>query len=254
MCSYKLFIGRVLITFSSWLNIKIAYNRLISLRDQQMKFKTKVENSRQIKIYSMLFCLFSIVFHSPNLFLFLISQKQLMKNETSTNTVCYYEIEFNENANKNLTLFIYGLQFAIVFSNLILIVVCSIMTILCIRKKCDKLINELMMPIMDKVRSQKAVIKKIETNRILGRIKHLESQTNKMILYMSVIFIINECVTLIGSIFEFYLRNSNLSFLKKFILIFMIFVYVSNCSANTFVYLKYSKAFKNNFKNLFKIN
>ena len=245
---YVLLIGKVMNTLSSCINIKMSLDRFMSLKEQQSSLRTRIESPRNLKRYMVIFSVFSVVLHSPNVLLFQIKQKTFLNANVSL-AVDYYDLELSEMALKSQILvpILYMLHIAVNVLNLILMVFLSLLTIVYIRRNCDKLFYELGLIAMNKH------IKSFENDRIITRLKKLESKTNKMILYMSAIFIINELMVSIGYVSEFINRSTNnINFTTQWICIIVTSTYITNFSCNTFLYLKYSEPFLKNFKNLFK--
>jgi hypothetical protein len=221
----------------------MTFDRFMSLKKQQSSFRTRIESPRNVKIYTVIFSIFSVVLHFPNILLFEIKEKKIF-NPNSSFTIDYYDLDLSEIAvrNRKLLQSLYKLHIALNGFNLILMIFLSILTIIYIRRNCDKLFTELRLITIN----QHA--KLIENDRILTRLKLLESKTNKMILYMSVIFIVNELMLSIGYITEFFFRSVEMSIITKWICIIVTVAFITNLSCNTLLYLKYSKPFYKKFK------
>ena len=223
-----LYFGRVLNTFSSCINIRIAYKRYKTLRCQELNYRNRNEELKIVKVYSVLFLLFSIVLHFPNLFLFEISKKSANQSNVTNTSHYYYKIDFSEIARKNL----------------IAIISFSVQTFIYINKRCHTTFNDF--ALLSRVNNEATL-----NEKVLRKLRHLENQTNKMILGMSTIFIVNEIITTAGSILEVLNRTQDVKFHYKWVFIVVIVSYISNCSLNTFLYLKYCKAFSDKFKEFF---
>jgi hypothetical protein len=242
-----LYIGRVLNTLSSCINIRIAYKRFITLRCQKLNNINRDEELKNVKIFSVLFLLFSVVLHSPNLFIFEI-KKKIDNQFNLTNTSPFYKIEFSEIGKKhqNLVIILFVFKFIVTISNLVAISSFSIQTFIYIHQRCHSSFNDFALISI--------VNNEISSNeKLFRKLKHLENQTNKMILGMSTIFIINEIITTAGSILEVLNRTQDVKFHHKLFFILVIISYITNCSLNTFLYLKYCKPFADKFKQLFKL-
>jgi hypothetical protein len=161
-------------------------------------------------------------------------------NVTQTNHI-HYEIKFNETAKKNkiLITLLYVLQYSIHFFNLLTMISISCLTISWIRKSCDQLFNQLTSVRRNNYNENKNnLARTIENDRLFNRLKKMENQTNKMILYMSAIYIINEFVVTVSSIIAVSIRGKQRSLKTNWILIISLTTYISNCSFNIFLYLK----------------
>jgi hypothetical protein len=243
-----LYVSRVLNSFSSFINLRIAFNRLIILRDQQSNCKVKIQKMKHVKRYLALFLIVSAILHIPNLFLlqFKMKKNTMYENKinflnvTQTNHI-HYEIKFNETARKNkiLITLLYVLQYSIHFFNLLTMISISCLTISWIRKSCDQLFNQLTSVRRNNYNENKNnLARTIENDRLFNRLKKMENQTNKMILYMSAIYIINEFVVTVSSIIAVSIRGKQRSLKTNWILIISLTTYISNCSFNIFLYLK----------------
>ena len=249
-----LYFARVLNTFSSFINIRLAFKRFISLKYQDLNYRTRIEEIKLVKVYSVLFFLTSAILHSPNIFLYRISKKLMdIQNHTNSTNTFYYKIEFSrigEN-NKNLFTVLFSIKFVVTITNLIAMIVISIKTFIYIRKRCHISFNDIALFSRNN-NSETTVARTVENDKVFKRLRYLENQTNKMILGMSTIFIINEFITTAGSILEFMNRTKEVKLRYTWVFIVVVVSYISNCSLNTFLYLKYSKAFSDKFKKIFK--
>ena len=242
------------------------FNRLIALSDQKSNFKIRIQNFKikHVKMYLILIFFISTILHIPNLFLFKLKLKVNPMFENKTNMLNinrvnekFYEIVFNETANKNkiLITLLYVLQYSIHFFNLLTMISISCLTLICIRKNCDQLFNQVTYVRRNNYnQNRNTLLRTIENDKLFIRLKKLENQTNKMILYMSAIFIINEFVVTLSSMIAFSIRGRESSLKTHWILVIATTTYISNCSCNIFLYLKYSKVFSNKLKSLFKLN
>ena len=244
-----LFLSRVLNLVSSLINIKIAIDRFIFLKKQKPStFKIIKKSSKNINFHIALFFVFAIAYNFPNLVFFeiIVIRNDFLSTTTTTTTTTIrsnQSIEYNiiigdsSPAKRTISKILFLLQYAITFINLFLMVIITALTYKIIRKKYKNYSIQLKIESNDLIRSK--------LNR---RMKRTGEKTSILVLWASVIFIVNELVTALGSIMHIGLKK--MSPLVNATAIFVTTVYVTTCTVNILLYGRFNHTFAIKFKKI----
>ena len=235
---FVLFAYRVLNLYSSFVNIQVAVNRYVFLKHNVFTLNSRLISKRtrinsKFRIYQVFLSILSILFYSPYLFLFQISKKTDLKNANFTSG---YTIQMSKLGRENsFSIKILSCSQALIhLVNLVIMMAFSSFTVLTLKEQCNK---------VGRVSNS--------CSGILVKIKKKQNQTSKMVLYLSLVFIIHELTTLMASILDTYTRIYRTNNTTDFMMFIMYLIVIVTSSVFTITYKSYNKTFNIIFKRLF---
>jgi hypothetical protein len=215
-----------------------------------------VNNKKRFVGWQILIIVVLIVFYAPNICLFQIAEINMYNTTSSllydSTNQSIYTIDINQFAreNKYLIVILSALQIFVHLFYLVLMIAFSVLTvseIIKIKRKCEKIMHSSF-----KIRRLMNRNLKLK-DQVLNRFKKKEILTAKMVLYLSLIFIINEFSAVIASSLETYRRVSEPTDVEliQYIGLFLFYISIISNTANVFVYKKFSKVFDKKIKQVF---
>ena len=235
---FVLFGCRALNLYSTFVNIQVAVNRYVFLKHNIFTLNSRLISKRtrinsKFRIYQVFLSILSILFYSPYLFLFQISKKTDLKNVNFTSG---YTIQMSKLGRENsfLILILYGSQVLIHLVNLVIMIAFSSFTVLTLKEQYSH---------VGRVPSS--------CSNILVQIKRRQNRTSKMVLYLSLVFIIHELNTIMGSILDTYTRVYKTNNTTDFMMFLIFQILIVSSIMSTFIYTKFNKSFNLIFKRLF---
>ncbi len=244
-----LYLSKVLDSVSSLINIKIAIDRYNFLKKKRVVFasvlnKTDAKDTKTISIYMFLFFIFSFIYFLPNLMIFEV--KPCYLNKTNFTAGDQYKIVMRNFVSKSryLTIVLQGLQLFKNLISLILMIVINILTYRSITEKYrDYLKNSQLGQLLKSVSTTHGLKKNLLINH---KLKRIGEKTSLIVVWVSLVFIINEVVTGIGFvmfIFYSYYKNQVYNSIMMGTAMIISMTYVTTCSLNIFIYKKFNKTF-----------
>ena len=255
---FCLYFSKVLDSVSSFINIKIAIDRYIYLKKKKVVFasylnKTDSKNTKIIKIYIISFFMLSFIYFLPNLIFFKISPSNFnTKNFTVVSRDYRYKIVLRDfvSNNKYLSIALQGLHCFKNLTSLILMTVVNALTYTSINRRykdylSSSLVGQLLHPT-----SRNGLKKNLVLNH---KLKRIGEKTSLIVLWASLLFIINELVTGTGFvmfIFQSYYKKTVYNYILVGTAIIISITYVTTCSFNMFIYKKFNKTFSLKFQKI----
>jgi hypothetical protein len=262
---------------SSLINIKIAIDRFIYLKNKRLTMHVLAKNSdrysKNIIGYILAFIAFSAIYNIPNLIIFKIVKNG---NETSLEetNVTEYKIEIIDSLKKNegIKAFFQSLQCIFTVTILLIMIVTSTLTYKIINKNykdyledSNELRKQMRLSIKRKTDAEsnnnssnnhstndaEEVEELEEESKVSHKLKRIGEKTSMLVLWVSVLFIMNELVAAMGYIMfltNLHKRYYNIIYFSFGIAILA--MYVTTCNLNMFLYKKYNKTFAIKFKKI----
>jgi ABC-type multidrug transport system fused ATPase/permease subunit len=262
---------------SSLINIKIAIDRFIYLKNKRLTMHVLAKNSdrysKNIIGYILAFIAFSAIYNIPNLIIFKIVKNG---NETSLEetNVTEYKIEIIDSLKKNegIKAFFQSLQCIFTVTILLIMIVISTLTYKIINKNykdyledSNELRKQMRLSIKRKTDAEsnnnssnnhstndaEEVEELEEESKVSHKLKRIGEKTSMLVLWVSVLFIMNELVAAMGYIMfltNLHKRYYNIIYFSFGIAILA--MYVTTCNLNMFLYKKYNKTFAIKFKKI----
>jgi hypothetical protein len=264
---------------SSLINIKIAIDRFIYLKNKRLTMRVLAKNSdrysKNIIGYILAFIAFSAIYNIPNLIIFKIVKNG---NETSledaSSNVTEYKIEIIDSLKKNegIKAFFQSLQCIFTVTILIIMIVISTLTYKIINKNYQDYLedsNELRKQVRLSIKRKtdaesnnnssnnhsandaEELEELEEESKVSYKLKRIGEKTSMLVLWVSVLFIMNELVAAMGYImFLTNLRKRYYNIIYFSFGIAILAMYVTTCNLNMFLYKKYNKTFAIKFKKI----
>ena len=242
-------------------NIQIAIHRYFSIKNKAINnqsTESSVKNKKKFIIYQILIIIVLIVFLAPYICLFQIKQLKIDVDNTTENMIDHltnqskYNIEMSKFATENKYLVVIQsvLQIVVHSFNLVIMITFSVLTVLeiiKIKRKCEQIMKSSF-----KIRRLMNRNLKLK-EQVLNRFKRKEIQIAKMVLYISLIFIMNESSAVITSSLETYkiVNESKDTDLINYTRLTLFFIYIISNTVNFFIYRRFSRIFDTKIKQLF---
>ncbi len=243
-----LYLSRVLNMMSSLINIQIAINRYIL--SKKHKFKRILEDRTRIKANMFAFFIFSAIYHIPNLlFNKIVANNNVDVNSTQVKNESEYTIQLSETVKKRLSLEILlcVLPYLMTFSNFSLMITLSILTHKNHRRDYNRLLSGSIYSwekiVLYKKSKDFYLGYKVNSTGSYKKANRSEHKTSMMVLWITIIFIINELVAAVGCISRIFIKDISLKLVINSVSIFVTVSYITSCTLNTFLYHKFSKEF-----------
>ena len=275
------YLSKVLHVVSSLIGIKIVMDRFIYLKKKRITMPVLIKNCEKygnnIKAHILIFFAFSSIYNIPNLVIFIITKKGNETNLVSFSNTTEYGIGVRKSI-ENFKIIFHTLQCMITITSLLLMITISTLTHKIINKNYKDYLKD-----SNELRKQiRMSIRKIENReskdqqehqnssnysanegeedddeeeegevQVSHKLKRIGEKTSMLVLWVSVLFIINELVAAMGAIMyiiDLPIRYKNLTYIR--IGIAILTIYVTTCTPNIFLYKKYNKTFALKFEKL----
>ena len=272
------YLSKVLHMVSSLINIKIAIDRFIYLKNKRLTMPVLVKNcdkySKNIIGHILAFFAFSTVYNIPNLIIFKIAKNE---NETSSeetfSNITEYKIELIDPIRKNekIKVFFQSLQCIFTVTILLIMIIISTLTYKIINKNykdyiedSTELRKQMRLSIKRKTDPESnnnssnnhsandaEEVEELEESKVSHKLKRIGEKTSMLVLWVSVLFILNELVAAMGYIMLLTnLRKRYINIIYFSIGIAVLATYVTTCNINMFLYKKYNKTFAIKFQKI----
>lgn len=255
------YVSRVLNLYSSVLGIQIIIKRFTVLKRARriinmFENNNRTRSTKKFIFLQILIILVCILIFSPYLvFLFEVNVKvnarSTIHNVSLSLDAQTGAVGFPTQTNKNFSLIIILVvsQIVIHAGNFLVMITYSILSVIKIKENCRSMCKPESFNLSTRCGHSNHNI----SQRMLNCIKTKENNTNLMVSYICLIFMVNEFSALIGSIVGTYIRVNGSSNLLYLILFICMTIYILSNAVSFFIYKKFNKAFDRRFKKIFSV-